>query len=85
LCQFADEFALLVANDGLQAARRIAVSNVDSSRKDNDQAGADLTGREKGFAGGEGLRFTEVPHTLDLDRIERGKHLIVTLFEQRLR
>ena len=60
------------------------MSDVDSSRKDNDQAGADLTGRQKCFAGGEGLRLAEVPHPLDLDRIERGKHLIVTLFKQRL-
>jgi hypothetical protein len=85
LCQFADEIARPVADDRLQAAGALTVSNVDFPGKDNHQAGTDLAGRQKCFTRGESLRFAEVTHPLDLDRIELGKHLIVTLFDQGLR
>jgi hypothetical protein len=73
-----------MADDCLQAAGGLTMRNVDLSRKYKDQARADLTGRQELFPGGESSRFAEVPYPLDLDRIERGKHLIVTPFNQRL-
>ena len=83
LRQLARERAGAMGDDQLAAAVFVALGDVDLAGQDDHQAGADLADRDQRLARAVGADLAEPPHAFDLRRLQRGKYLMASRFDDR--